>query len=95
MSKRPTQQQRILSLLKERGESGVYVYELMTPRNMGGIGASQYGARIMELRRKGYKIINREPGHFVLDPDYTGVSTSERPFEMVIGDDEIARKVYL
>ena len=95
MSKRPTQQQRILSLLKERGESGVFVYEFMTPVSLGGLGVSQYGARIMELRRKGYKIINIEPGHFELDPDYSEVSTSERPFKMIIGDDDIARKVYL
>ena len=95
MAKRPTQQQRILRLLKERGKDGVYVYEFMTPRNMGGLGVSQYGARIMELRRRGYKIINKKPGHFVLIPDYSWVKMSERPYEMVIGADNIARRKYL
>lgn len=95
MSKKPTQQQRILNLLKERGPAGVLVYELMTPQGMGGLGVSQYGARIMELRRKGYKIINKKPGHFVLDPDYSDVDPSERPYKMEIGDDNIARKKYL
>ena len=89
-----TQKQRILNLLKERGEEGVYVYEIMTPRPRG-LGIAQYRARILELRRKDDKMINKEPGHFVLDPDYSDVPLSERDYETVIGDDNIARKVYV
>jgi len=62
---RLTQKMRLLELLKERGEAGVYVYEIMTPRPVG-LGIAQYGARILELRRQGYIIMNTEPGHFVL-----------------------------
>jgi hypothetical protein len=41
------------------------VYEIMTPRP-NGLGIAQYTARIHELRGKGYKIENVEPGRFVL-----------------------------
>lgn len=61
----PTQQERILNLLREKGNQGVYVYEFMAPRPMG-LGVAQYGARLLELRRKGYEIINTQPGHFIL-----------------------------
>lgn len=60
-----TQRERILAVLMERGEKGVYVYELMTPRPTG-LGCAQYNARIKELRGIGYTIVNTEPGHFVL-----------------------------
>lgn len=63
----PTQEQRILDLLKERGSQGAYIWEFMTPRNRGGLGIAQYSARIFGLRKKGYKIVNKEPGHFVLE----------------------------
>jgi len=62
---KPTQEKRILDLLREKGSEGVYVYELMTPRPEG-CGIAQYGARIWLLRKKGYSIENKEPGHFVL-----------------------------
>ena len=62
-----TQEQRILDLLKERGESGAFVYEFMIPRNQGGLGIAQYNARIWGLRQKGYIIKNKKPGHFVLE----------------------------
>jgi hypothetical protein len=61
-----TQEQRILELLRERGQSGAYVYEFMTPRP-NGLGISQYNSRIYGLREKGYKIVNKQPGHFVLE----------------------------
>ena len=67
-----TQEKRILRLLKERGENGVKVYELIMPNNQGGLGIAQYNARIWSLRQKGYNIKNIEPGHFVLiqeDPE--------------------------
>ena len=65
--KKPSQEMRILKLLKERGKSGVKAYELAMPRNQGGQGILQYNARIWSLRQKGYNIENKEPGHFVLN----------------------------
>ena len=63
--KKPTQEMRILKLLRERGEQGAYVYEFMMPRPQG-LGIAQYNARIYGLREKGYNIVNTKPGHFVL-----------------------------
>ena len=63
---KPTQESRILDLLRKRGTSGAYVYEFMMPQNRGGLGIAQYNARIYGLRDKGHDIINKEPGHFVL-----------------------------
>lgn len=60
-----TQEGRILDLLRERGESGVMVWEFMLPRPQG-LGVAQYNSRIWGLRKKGYNIENLEPGHFVL-----------------------------
>lgn len=60
-----TQRQELLELLTERGERGVFVYELIAPKPRGK-GIAQYNARIKELRDEGYHIINTEPGHFVL-----------------------------
>lgn len=68
--KRPTQEQRILNLLRERGSQGAYVYEFMTPQPVGA-GIAQYNSRVWSLRQKGYVIENKNPGHFILtyDPD--------------------------
>ena len=66
---RPTQEQRILKLLQERGEDGVYVYELIAPQNKGGLGIAQYSARIYGLRSKGHNIVNVKRGQFVLKDD--------------------------
>ncbi len=63
---KPTQEERILNLLRERGRVGVKVYEFMLPRPHGQ-GIAQYNARIWGLRKKGYNIINKTPGHFVLE----------------------------
>ena len=53
--------------MRERGSAGVYVYEIMTPRNLGGLGIAQYTARIWGLRHnKGHDIRNPKPGWFVL-----------------------------
>ena len=60
-----SQEGRILDLLRKRGPQGVKVYELMTPWPQGE-GIAQYNARIYGLRKKGYEIVNKEPGHFVL-----------------------------
>lgn len=65
---KPTQEQRILRLLKERGSAGVRVYEFMAPRPEG-LGIAQYNARIFGLRQKGFIINNKKPGHFVLESD--------------------------
>jgi len=69
---RPTQEQRILDLLRERGSSGAKVYELIAPRP-DGLGIAQYNSRIWGLRKKGHVIENKRPGHFVLtDQDENG-----------------------
>ena len=65
LSNRLTQRERILNLLRERGDSGVRVWELIAPRPTGQ-GIAQYNARIKELRDRGFNIINVKPGHFVL-----------------------------
>lgn len=65
---KPTQEQRILDLLRKRGEKGAFVYEFMMPRP-NGLGIAQYNARIWGLRKKGYVIDNKTPGHFVLTYD--------------------------
>ena len=64
-NKKLTQRERILNLLRERGEAGVQVWELIAPRPQGE-GIAQYNSRILELRSKGFNIINTKPGHFVL-----------------------------
>lgn len=61
-----TQRDRLLKAFQEKGE--LYVYEIMTPRP-NGLGISQYGARILELREQGHQIINAQPGHFVYKKD--------------------------
>ena len=63
--KNPTQEQRILNLLEIRGEQGVEVYELITPRP-NGLGIAQYNSRIWGLRQKGHNILSERKGHFVL-----------------------------
>jgi len=60
-----TQRERILKLLRERGEDGVKVWELIAPRPRGE-GIAQYNSRIHELREGGHDIVNVEPGNFVL-----------------------------
>jgi len=67
-----TQKGRLLNLLRERGSLGVYVYEIMTPRP-NGLGISQYGTRILELRAKKFDIVNKKPGHFVLNEGQMGL----------------------
>jgi len=61
-----SQKGRIIKLLKERGQMGAFVYEIITPRPQG-LGIAQYNARIKELRETGYNIRNVKPGHFVLE----------------------------
>lgn len=66
-----TQKERLIKLLEERGEKGVYVYEIQAPRPKG-LGIAQYNARIKELRegdndsKKNYNIVSVEKGKFVL-----------------------------
>lgn len=66
--RKPTQEQRILELLRERGGQGVYAYELTNTEFMRDRGGAimQYNARVWGLRQKGYKIINDPIGHFTL-----------------------------
>lgn len=56
-----TQKQRLLEAFRENKD--LMVYQIMAPRPQG-LGISQYGARILELRREGYEIKNIEPGRF-------------------------------
>lgn len=70
---KPTQEQRIVNLLRSRGAQGVMVWEFMMPRPQG-LGIAQYNARIWSLRKKGYIIENKKPGHFVLVFDPTAVA---------------------
>lgn len=65
---KPTQEKRILDLLRERGNRGAFVYEFMIPKPEG-LGIAQYNARIKGLRDKGFDIENVKPGHFVLHED--------------------------
>jgi helix-turn-helix protein len=51
MSSRTNQRDRILALLKTDRE--VSLPEIL------GLGVAQYGARILELRREGHRIVNR------------------------------------
>ena len=83
-----SQEQRILSLLQERGSQGAYVYEFQAPRPLG-LGIAQYNARIWGLRRKGYDIQNTTPGHFVLASE---LSEPKKP-EWIFTDDGRAVQV--
>ena len=80
MNKRLTQRQRLLRLLRQRGKVGVKVWEIMTPRPHG-LGIAQYGARILELRRRGY-IIENKVGLFVLvkDVDIPAIEAEQKHF---------------
>lgn len=64
------QGQRILTVLRDRKQKGIYVWELSAPRP-NGLGIAQYNARIKELRELGHDIVNTEPGHFVLKEFYS------------------------
>jgi hypothetical protein len=46
-----TQEGRILSLLRDRGERGAYVYEFMMPRPQG-LGIAQYNAEYLDYERR-------------------------------------------
>lgn len=63
---RMTQSQKLIKLLKQRGNKGVMVWEIIAPKP-DGLGIAQYNARIKELREAGNNIINKSPGHFVLE----------------------------
>lgn len=72
---RNSQKSRLFDLLLERGGRGVYVYEIMAPTPQG-LGIAQYGARILELRKKGWNIVNDYIGHFILmhQPEQVGLN---------------------
>ena len=58
-----TQREQVLELFLEKGD--VRIYELNAPWPTG-LGVSQYGRVIGELRDAGHKIVNVTPGHFRL-----------------------------
>jgi hypothetical protein len=71
---KPTQENRILQLLRKSGENGVPVWKLITPSPVG-LGIAQYNARIYGLRQKGHVIENVGSGNktrFVLRFDADG-----------------------
>jgi len=75
--KKPTQEQRILDLLKERGSAGVKSWEI--PNNLHIL---QYNARIYGLREKGFNIINKDETFYLI----TGEPKQESMFEyQVVG----------
>lgn len=61
------QQSDILIALREAGEDGLPVWKIKNSVNVGGLGVSQYNARIKELRSFGWIIENVKPGLFVLE----------------------------
>lgn len=60
-----SQQKRLINLMRERGKSGVFVYEIITPRP-NGLGIAVYTSTICNLRKQGYQIDNPENGLYVL-----------------------------
>lgn len=83
-----TQSNRILELLKIRGEEGVHVWEL-TGARPNGLGCQQYNARIKELREAKHNIINKTPGHFVL------IQPLSARKAVIVKSEEVVNKVQL
>lgn len=82
-----TQRQKILNILKN-GKLNSYVatYELRI---------KQAPTRVRELREAGYKIISTTNKDRSVDWELTELPLSERPYKMVITENNLARKVYL
>jgi len=59
--RKPTQEERILSLLKARGDEGLRSWEIVNQMNI-----LQYTARIWGLRDKGHNIKNVKKNLYVL-----------------------------
>lgn len=57
---KPTQEERILAFLEERGAEGVHSWEIVQMPIL------QYTARIWGLRDKGYDIVNVKKNLYVL-----------------------------
>lgn len=57
------EKQRMICLFESKQGGSVYVYE-MTSARPAGLGISQYGRCIKELREDGYNIVNVQPGEF-------------------------------
>jgi len=63
--KKPTQEERILKFLQQRGEIGVSSWEFTD------MGILQYNARIWGLRQKGHDIVNVKKNLYMLvESDY-------------------------
>lgn len=60
------QRYRLLDLLKSRGNRGVFIWEINTPRPLGGLGIAGYTERITELRQEGYQVVNVKKGLYML-----------------------------
>lgn len=81
--KKPTQEGKILRLLRQQGKYGVPVYKMIAPEPYG-LGIAQYNARIFGLREKGYVIENIKDSkgtRFVLtfDIDSDVAKTGQKP----------------
>lgn len=59
--KRPTQEERILQLLRERGTQGVKSWEIPNDLHI-----LQYNARIFGLRNKGHNIVNKNDTFYLM-----------------------------
>ena len=51
----PTQRDEVLRLLREAGSRGIYRELFLLPKQYGGFGVSQVGARLDELTKQGYR----------------------------------------
>ncbi len=67
-----TQTDRILELLRERGNAGIPVWEMIAPRPQG-LGVAQYNARVYELRQKGYEIVNKDNTFYLIEQGQIGL----------------------
>jgi len=54
--RRPTQAERILRLLEQRGERGITALDLLSPTADGGPPVMRLPSRIDEMRRRGHRI---------------------------------------
>lgn len=87
MVKKGTQCARVLDYLKQHGKLNSYdaTFELRI---------KQAPARIMDLKRMGYKIRSVRQENRSVDWVLDELPQKERPFTWEIGEDDIARKVY-
>ena len=84
---RRTQRQRILDRLKE---GPLNSYEATFEMRI-----KQAPTRIKELKEEGYKIISTRQKDRSVDWELAELPLKDRMFKMVVGEDGLARKVYI